>query len=209
MVERFEREISWGVTRGGAISGRGCLSRVRSDVHAVNILADKKSTPKVGTTVHTMMEHTLTGKLGIHKVHENCRKLLGRRVVSVSTHSISSVVRHNNAILRATHYGAVHARRNRRGTTTVYGGCKVSKLMMVNKSNSFTKTRGLTGLNMGAVNVPKAVSLSVTYASCAVKFSATIGATVRTVSGIHSASASRREYDIVRIVKHSTKCLTL
>lgn len=176
---------------------------------AVNILADNNSTPKVGTTVHTIIEENLDGKLGMGNVLGKCGNLLGRRVVSVDTGSMSSAVRHKNAVLCATHYTRFHARRNRGHKTRVYEGRKVSKLIIVNNSKSFTNTRGLTGLKVGAVNLPKAVSLSVTYARCAVKFSATMGATVRTVSGMHSASASRREYDVVRIVKHNTKCVTL
>lgn len=178
-------------------------------VGAVKILADNKSTPTVGTTIHTMTEVNGREKLGIGKVHGNCGKLLGRSVVSLAPARATSAVFHKNAVLFATEYRRFGARRNRGHNTRVYGTRKVSKLMIVNKSNSFRKTGGLTTLKVGAVTIPKAVSLSVTYARCAVKFSATIGATVRTVSGVHSASASRREYDVMRIVKHKTKCVTL
>lgn len=178
-------------------------------VGAVTILADNNSTPKVGTTIHTIMEATYIGNVHILNIVENCGNLVGNSFIRLSLHSISSVVRENNAGLCDTHSTRFTARRNVRGTVTAYGGRNVRNIIIVNNSNSFENTHSLSREKVPYMNVPNAVSGSVTYYSCAVNCSAYLGAVVRYISGMESAARSRSHYAIIRIVKHHTNCLTL
>lgn len=182
---------------------------VRGRVGAVNILADNNSTPNVGTTIHTIIHTNLRGNFHVVNVRHNCGNLLSNRYFRVGLHDISGVVSTNNAVLCATHYLRFGAGRNRSGNTTGYHRLNVSTLIIVNNSNSCHNTHRLTRHNVPVVNLPNAVSGSVTYASCAVNCSATVGATLRVVSGLHSAARDRSHYDIIRIVNHGTNCVTL
>ncbi len=178
-------------------------------VGAVNMLADNNSTPNVGTTIHTIIEATVSGNVAIGNVHHKCGNLVRSSVVSLNTHSISSVVRLNNAVLCDTEDDHFGARRNVTSTVTAYGGRNVRNVIMVNNSNSFHNTHSLSVHNVPYINVPTAVSGSVTSARCAVNFSATVGAMVSVISHLHSAYSSRTHYDIIRIVNERTKRVTL
>lgn len=176
----------------------------------VNVLASKKSTPKVGTTVHTIAHSTVCGNLGMCNVCENCGKLMASRVRRFGDRGIDGVVRVKNAVLGATHYGRFAAPRKQTRTCRGVGGRRVSTLIVVNNSNSLANTHVFTRrFSIPYVNLPKAVSGSLCKASAAVNCSATLGAVLSTMSGVHSATASRRHLFFIRIVKHSTNFLTL
>lgn len=176
----------------------------------VNVLASKNSTPKVGTTVHTIAHSTVCGKLSIGNVCENCGNLMANRVGRFGDRGIDGVVRLNNAVLGATHYGRFAAPRNHRVTCSGVGGRNVSTLIVVKNSNSLANTHVFTRrFSIPYVKLPKAVSGSLCKASAAVNCSATLGAVLSTISGVHSATASRRHLFFMRIVKHSTNFLTL
>ncbi len=189
--------------------GRSWLGVRVTGVGYVNVLASNNSTPKVGTTVHTIAHTNVTSNLGIGNVCEKCRNLVGGRVVSFAARGIDGVVRQNKAVLGATHDGRFMAPRNHGITCSGVGTRKVSTLIIVNNGNSLTNTDVFTRrFSVPYVNLPKAVSGSLGKASSAVNCSAALGAVIRYISGVHSATASRRHVFFVRIVKHSTNFLT-
>lgn len=176
----------------------------------INVLASNNSTPKVGTTVHTMAHTTVCGKLRMGNVCEKCENLIAKRVGRFGDRGMDGVVRLKKAVLGATHYGRFAAPRKHGVTCSGVIGRKVSTLMIVNNSNSLAKTHVFTRrCSVPYVKLPKAVSGSLCNASAAVKCSATLGAVLSTISGVHSATASRRHLFFIRIVKHSTNFLTL
>lgn len=211
--------MQWGtmsfVTRGNwgdyflvLPSWLGCGGRVVSG-GCVKVLASKKSTSKVGTTVHTIAHTTVFGKFGIGKVCENCRKLVTNRIGRLAARSMDDVVREKNAVLGATHSRAFAAPRKHGGTCGIVRGRGVGTLVVVNKSNSLAKTHVFTRrCSIAYVKLPNAVSGSLCNASFAVKCSATLGAVIRYISGVESATASRSHVFFIRMVKHSTNFLT-
>lgn len=181
-----------------------------SAIGYVNVLASKNSTPKVGTTVHTIAHSTVCGKVSIGNVCHKCGNLVASRVRSFGARGMDGVVRHNNAVLGATHYTRFGAPRNHGRTCSGLVRRNVSTLITVNNSKALAKTHVFTRrFGCPVINLPNAVSGSLCNASVAVNCSATLGAVVRYISGVHSATASRSHLFFVRIVKHSTKFLTL
>lgn len=187
----------------------GLACRCVGAVGYVKILASKKSTSNVGTTVHTMAQDTVYGKFGIGNVCEKCRKLVGKRIGRLAARSIDDIVRHKKAVLGATHSTRFRAMRKHGGTCSAVRQRKVSTLIVVNKGNSVAKTQVFTRrCSIPYVKLPNAVSGSLCNASFAVNCSATLGAVIRYISGVHSATASRSHVFFIRIVKHSTNFLT-
>lgn len=175
----------------------------------MKVLASKKSTSKVGTTVHTIAHATVFGNFGIGKVCEKCRNLVTNRSERLAARSIDDVVRHKKAVLGATHSRTFAAPRKHERTCSAVEGRGVKTLMIVKNSNSLAKTHVFTRrCPIAYVKLPNAVSGSLCNASFAVKCSATLGAVIRYISGVQSATASRSQVFFIRIVKHSTNFLT-
>lgn len=173
------------------------------------MLADNKSTPKVGTTVHTIIHGNVCSNLRMCNVGCNCTNVMTKSFHHLAVSSIKSAVDHKNAVLCSTHCPRFTGLRKRLGKVRRLGGFNVSNLVMVNKSKSCHKKTTLAGLKFPAVNVPKAVSGSVPNASCALNFSATVGAMLRSISGVESATADRVHAFIIRMVNEGTKSVTL
>lgn len=173
------------------------------------MLADNNSTPNVGTTIETMIHTNVGGKVGICNICHKCGNLLGNSIRRVGLEDMSSVVNGNNAVLCATEDRRCTAPTNVRETTSFYEDVNMDNIIMVNNSNSFENTHYLAGTNVGYVNIPNAVSGSVTYSRCAINFSATVGATVRVISHVHSATRSRSHYSMIRIVNEHYNSVTL